>query len=65
MSNVTDPATIAIAINNADVGQSRSDEALVAAILSNVFLFLLIFGLSATVETKSLRSEERRGGKEC
>ena len=57
MSNVTDPATIAIAINNADVGQSRSDEALVAAILSNVFLFLLIFGLSATVETKSLRHQ--------
>ena len=58
MSNVTDIATVAIAIaNNADVNQSKSGEALAAAILSNFFLFLLIFGLSATVETKSLKHQ--------
>jgi predicted Na+-dependent transporter len=35
--------------------EGRSQLALAGAVMSNVFLFFLIFGLSATVETKSLR----------
>ena len=37
----------------------KGGKALVAAIVSNVFLFLLIFGLSATVEIKSIRRKLR------
>jgi predicted Na+-dependent transporter len=42
-------------LTEVDAEGGRSQLALAGAVMSNVFLFFLIFGLSATVETKSLR----------
>jgi len=44
-------------IEESDDGGGRSASALAGAILSNIFLFFLIFGMSATVDCRNLKHQ--------
>lgn len=58
-SQIVDENTLVNATDIHVTTSSRSPMQLASAVLSNIFLFFLIFGLSATVDLKSMKSQLR------